>query len=131
MGTTNGIEVCPDGKWLYVNESVQRNVWKFPIQSDGSLGDKQLIKQFPDFGFDGMRCDADGNLYITRHGKGTVVIMTPAGQELREIGIGFQAEQSLFRRARWQGSLRDRSRTYAFSYFSYGSTRIGLEAMGN
>ena len=87
MGTTNGIEVSPDGKWLYVNESVQRNVWKFPIQPDGSLGDKQLIKQFPDFGFDGMRCDADGNLYITRYGKGTVVIMTPTGKELREIDV--------------------------------------------
>src|SRR5262249_45115646 len=27
MGTTNGIDVSPDGKTLYVNESVQRNVW--------------------------------------------------------------------------------------------------------
>ena len=27
MGTTNGIEVGPDGRVLYVNESVQRNVW--------------------------------------------------------------------------------------------------------
>jgi len=24
LGTTNGIEVSPDGDWLYVNESVQR-----------------------------------------------------------------------------------------------------------
>src|SRR5262245_28412926 len=30
MGTSNGIEVSPDGKTLYVNESVQRNVWAFP-----------------------------------------------------------------------------------------------------
>lgn len=87
MGTTNGIEVSPDGKWLYVNESVQRNVWKFPIKEDGTLGEKQLIKQFPDHGFDGMRCDADGNLYITRHGKGTVVVMTPAGEVLKEVDV--------------------------------------------
>ena len=87
MGTTNGIEVSPDGKWLYVNESVQRNVWKFPIRSDGSLGQKQLIRKFPDHGFDGMRCDVKGNLYITRHGKGTVVIMTPAGELLHEIDV--------------------------------------------
>src|SRR5262249_7216725 len=26
MGTTNGIDVSPDGKTLYVNESVQRNI---------------------------------------------------------------------------------------------------------
>lgn len=87
MGTTNGIEVSPDGKWLYVNESVQRNVWKFPIHADGSLGEKRLIRQFPDYGFDGMRCDADGNLYITRHGKGTVVVMTPDGRVVREVDV--------------------------------------------
>jgi sugar lactone lactonase YvrE len=87
LGTTNGIEVSPDGKWLYVNESDQRNVWKFPIKADGTLGEKQLIKQFPDHGFDGMRCDVDGNLYITRYGKGTVVIMTPEGQILKEVGV--------------------------------------------
>lgn len=87
LGTANGIEVSPDGKWLYVNESAQRNVWRFPIQKDGNLGEKQLIKQFPDFGFDGMRCDAEGNLYISRYGKGTVVIMTPDGKDLREITL--------------------------------------------
>jgi sugar lactone lactonase YvrE len=87
MGTTNGIEVSPDGKSLYVNESVQRNVWAFAIAPDGSLAKKRLIKQFPDFGFDGMRCDVDGNLYITRHGKGTVVKMTPQGEVLKEIDV--------------------------------------------
>jgi sugar lactone lactonase YvrE len=87
MGTTNGIEVSPDGKFLYVNESVQRNVWAFEIAPDGSLAKKRLIKQFSDFGFDGMRCDIDGNLYITRHGKGTVVKMTPQGEVLKEIDV--------------------------------------------
>ena len=87
MGTTNGIEVSPDGKWLYVNESVQRNVWKFPIQADGTLGPKQLIRKFPDFGFDGMRCDVDGTLYITRHGKGTVVLMSPDGTLKSEVDV--------------------------------------------
>lgn len=87
MGTTNGIEVSPDGKTLYVNESVQRNVWAFPIQSDGSLGRKRLIKKFDDHGFDGMRCDADGNLYVTRHGKGTVVKLTPEGRVLKEVEV--------------------------------------------
>lgn len=87
MGTTNGIDVSPDGKTLYVNESAQRNVWAFPIQADGTLGEKRLLKQFPDFGFDGMRCDIDGNLYITRYGKGTVVVLSPEGQQLREIDV--------------------------------------------
>ena len=87
MGTTNGIEVSPDGKTLYVNESIQRNVWAFTVQKDGKLTNKRLIKKFPDHGFDGMRCDIDGNLYITRHGKGTVVKMTPKGKILKEIDV--------------------------------------------
>jgi sugar lactone lactonase YvrE len=87
MGTTNGIEVSPDGKTLYVNESVQRNVWAFTINMDKTLADKRLVSKFEDFGFDGMRADVDGNLYITRHGKGTVIKMSPAGEILREIDV--------------------------------------------
>jgi sugar lactone lactonase YvrE len=87
LGTANGIEVSPDGKTLYVNESVQRNVWKFPIQADGTLGEKALLKKFDDHGFDGMRCDVDGNLYITRYGKGTVVKLSPKGEVLKEIDV--------------------------------------------
>ena len=87
MGTTNGVEVSPDGKRLYVNESVQRNVWVFDIQPDGGVANKRLLRQFPDHGFDGMRCDADGNLYITRYGKGTVAVLSPEGEVLREINV--------------------------------------------
>lgn len=87
MGTTNGIEVSPDGKTLYVNESKQRNVWAFDLNSDGNPSNKRLIRHFDDHGFDGMRCDIEGNLYITRHGKGTVIKMTPNGEILREVSV--------------------------------------------
>ncbi|MBD3674918.1 MAG: SMP-30/gluconolactonase/LRE family protein [Planctomycetaceae bacterium] len=86
LGTTNGIEVSPDGKTLYVNESKQRNVWAFSIVGD-KLKNQRLLKKFPDHGFDGMRCDVDGNLYITRHGKGTVVKLSPDGKILEEIDV--------------------------------------------
>lgn len=87
MGTTNGIDVSPDGKTLYVNESVQRNVWSFDIGADGNLSNKKMVKKFDDHGFDGMRCDVEGNLYITRYGKGTVVKMSPKGEILKEIDV--------------------------------------------
>lgn len=87
MGTTNGIEVSPDGKTLYVNESVQRNIWAFDLTPEHTLANKRLLIQFPDFGFDGMRADVDGNLYVTRHGKGTVVKVSPAGKVLQEIDV--------------------------------------------
>lgn len=87
MGTTNGIEVSPDRKTLYVNESVQRKVWAFDIDEKGMLSNKRELIAFDDFGMDGMRCDTKGNLYITRHGKGTVVKMTPQGKILKEIQL--------------------------------------------
>jgi gluconolactonase len=94
MGTTNGIEVSPDGKTLYVNESVQRNVWAFTI-TDKGVKDKRLVKKFDDHGFDGMRCDVDGNLYITRYGKGTVVVLSPQGKVLREVEVLGQKPSNL------------------------------------
>ena len=87
MGTTNGIEVSPDGRILYVNESVQRKIWSFAIDSEGNLSGKKLFKSFEDHGFDGMRCDVDGNLYVTRYGKGTVVKLSPAAEVLAEIDV--------------------------------------------
>ena len=87
MGTTNGIEVSPDGKTLYVNESLQRNVWAYDLSESGDISNKRLLHKFPDFGMDGMRCDAGGNLYITRYGKGTVAILAPDGQIHREVKL--------------------------------------------
>jgi len=95
LGTSNGIEVSPDGKTLYVNESVQRGIWAFAIAADGSLKDKRLLKQFDDHGFDGMRCDVDGNLYVTRYGKGTVVKVSPEGKVLQEIDVLGSAPSNL------------------------------------
>ena len=86
MGTTNGIEVSPDGKLLYVNESVQRKIWAFAIVPEG-VKEKRLLVEFPDHGFDGMRCDVDGNLYVARYGKGTVAVVSPAGKVLREFDV--------------------------------------------
>ena len=85
MGTTNGIEISPDDKTLYVNESVQRNVWAFDIHHEKKLLNKRLLISFEDFGMDGMRSDVKGNLYITRYGKGTVVKVSPKGEVLQEI----------------------------------------------
>jgi len=88
MGTANGIEVGPDEKNLYVNETMQRNVWAYDLSTRGEISNKRLLIQFPDFGMDGMRCDVDGNLYITRYGKGTVAKVSPEGEELLEVELG-------------------------------------------
>ncbi len=87
MGTTNGVEVSPDEKILYVNESVQRNIWAYDLSLDGEISNKRLLIQFPDFNMDGMRCDIEGNLYVTRHGKGTVAKLSPEGDVLLEVEL--------------------------------------------
>ncbi|MBT8184487.1 MAG: SMP-30/gluconolactonase/LRE family protein [Eudoraea sp.] len=87
MGTTNGVEVSPDGKILYVNESVQRIVWKYDILENGKLANKKEFLSFSDFGLDGMRCDVKGNLYITRYDKGTVLIVTPGAETINEVRL--------------------------------------------
>ena len=87
MGTTNGIELSPDEKILYVNESVQHNIWAFDVDGHGNIGNKRLFHKFDDFGMDGMKCDRDGNLYVCRHGKGTIAVFSPSGKLLREVAL--------------------------------------------
>ncbi|AZZ97468.1 SMP-30/gluconolactonase/LRE family protein [Pseudoalteromonas sp. R3] len=87
MGTTNGIEVSPDNRILYVNESVQRRIWAFELDEQGFIGDPELFYEFNDHGLDGMRCDENGNLYVARYGAGEVVILSPKGQLLRKVAL--------------------------------------------
>jgi sugar lactone lactonase YvrE len=87
LGTVNGIDVSPDGKTLFINESEQQTVSSFPINKDGTLGPQRELIKFAQHGTDGMRCDVDGNLYVTRHGHGTVVKLSPQGKVIREIDV--------------------------------------------
>lgn len=87
LGTTNGVEVSPDGRTLYVNESVQRTVWAYPLSEAGTLGGRRPLVRFDDHGLDGMRSDASGTLYVTRYGKGTVALVSPAGEVRREVRL--------------------------------------------
>lgn len=87
MGTTNGICLSPDNKTLYVNESIQRRIWAFDVDDKGDISNQRIFAVFNDFGFDGMKCDVRGNLYVTRYGKGTVVIMSPQGKQLQEVTL--------------------------------------------
>lgn len=87
MGTTNGIEVAPGDAVLYVNETRQRRIWAYDLDGTGNVSNKRLLIEFPDYGLDGMRCDVDGNLYVTRYGKGVIAKINPAGDVLREIEL--------------------------------------------
>ncbi len=88
MGTTNGVEVSTDEKHLYVNESVQRKIWKYDIDvKTGDVKNKRLLIEFPDHGLDGMRCDEEGNLYVARYAAGEVAVVSPHGTVLERVKL--------------------------------------------
>lgn len=85
MGTTNGICLSPDEKILYLNESIEKNIWAFDVDEEGNISNQRLFTSFSDHGMDGMKCDTKGNLYVTRYGKGTIAIFSPDGKLLNEV----------------------------------------------
>lgn len=87
LGTVNGIEVDPQEQYLYISETIQRAVWRFRLDRERRLHGKERFHQFDDHLLDGMRCDMQGNLYVTRYGKGTIAQLSPAGELVREIAI--------------------------------------------
>jgi sugar lactone lactonase YvrE len=95
QGTTNGIEVSPDGTFLYVNESVQRKIWRFDLNEKGELLNKKLLISFPDGGLDGMKCDAKGNLWIARYDKGTILKLSSDGVLKKEVKLTGQKPTNL------------------------------------
>jgi len=86
MSTTNGIDLSPDGKTLYVGESDTREIWSYRIDGTRLVAPK-LVKRFDDFDIDGLRTDTAGNLFTARILKGTIAVLTPAGKLIREIPL--------------------------------------------
>ena len=86
MGTTNGIDLSPDGKTLYVGESETRELWAYRLEG-AKLVAPRVVKKFDDFSLDGLRTDIDGRLFVTRILKGTVALLSPDGRIEREIPL--------------------------------------------
>ncbi|MGL5002521.1 MAG: SMP-30/gluconolactonase/LRE family protein, partial [Casimicrobium sp.] len=65
LGYTNEIAFDASGKWLYVNETFTRRLSRFPVNADGSLGQKEVFTEFGAGTFpDGMAFDEAGALWI-------------------------------------------------------------------
>ncbi|MDR6195004.1 SMP-30/gluconolactonase/LRE family protein [Siphonobacter sp. SORGH_AS_0500] len=77
----NGIIGSADGNYLFVADIQANKTYKYQINKDGSLSNRQL---FVNQGSDGMTLDAEGNLYIT--GKG-VFIYNAKGEKIQHIPV--------------------------------------------
>ncbi|GAB3948829.1 SMP-30/gluconolactonase/LRE family protein [Spirosoma harenae] len=84
LSRPNGIALSPDEKTLFVAQSdpLRPVVMAYPIQADGSVGKGRIVfgpegmkKQGLEGGFDGMKVDRDGNLWVT--GGGGVLVLAP------------------------------------------------------
>ena len=86
MGTTNGIDLSPDGRTLYVGESNSGEIWCYTIDGD-ALINARLVKTFEPNTIDGLRTDVEGRLLVARILKGEIAVMTPDGHVQREIQL--------------------------------------------
>jgi gluconolactonase len=80
----NGIAVSADEKFLYINDSAKRQVWRFDIQPDdkatnGRVWADMSSDKKPGIP-DGMRVDKKGNVYDA--GPGGIWILSPEGKHL-------------------------------------------------
>jgi len=77
----NGIIGTPDGKFLYIADIGANKTYKYEVNKNGSLTDKQL---FVNQGSDGMTIDRNGNIYLTGDG---VTVYNTQGQMIQHISI--------------------------------------------
>jgi len=80
----NGIVGTPDGKFLYVADIKAGKTYKYKINADGSLSDKQL---FCEQGSDGMTLDNEGNVYLTGDG---VTVYNKGGEKIEVVKVPSQ-----------------------------------------
>ncbi|KAJ1958964.1 hypothetical protein IWQ62_004803 [Dispira parvispora] len=102
----NGIEVSSDNKYLYLSEAVnvggavtENRIMRYEIDAETGvkLENKAAKKTvFVDFkkldqteatDIDGMRCDKDGNLFVTRNGLGAITVFSPDGSLKSNITV--------------------------------------------
>jgi gluconolactonase len=84
----NGIALSPDEKTLYVASShgPRPVLIAYPVKEDGLIGEGKILldarnlKTDREGGFDGLKVDQKGNLYVT--GPGCVAILSPEGKLL-------------------------------------------------
>lgn len=84
----NGIVLSPDESTLYVNDTEETAIWAYDVAEDGGIerGRQFAVLEAEASGStDGMKVDADGNLYST--GPGGVWVYAPSGELLDRVDV--------------------------------------------
>lgn len=91
MVRPNGIVGTPDGKYVYIADIGANKTYRYAIEKNGDLADKQLMMEY---GSDGMTLDEKGNIYLTT-GAG-VLIFNAKGQKVAAIKLPHQPSNLCF-----------------------------------
>ena len=86
----NGQAFSPDGRWYYVTDTPTKRVLRYPYdRTHKRLGKAELFYQFSaelDWP-DGAAVDRRGNYWIALHGAGTIAVIAPTGERIRDIQL--------------------------------------------
>jgi gluconolactonase len=87
----NGLCFSPDESLLYINDTPRALIRVYDVGSDGTLSNGRLFCEGIGSGVieegipDGMKCDEQGNIWVT--GPGGVWVISPDGEHLGTINI--------------------------------------------
>jgi len=99
----NGIQLSPDEKTLYVNNTNGDYVLAFDIKADGSVTNKRNFAKYPNVtkaangvvsGADGLAIDSQGRLYVVA--TGGVHVFGTKGELLGTIPVSLQPQNIAF-----------------------------------
>ena len=100
----NGIQLSPDEKTLYVNDTAGEYVLAFDTKPDGSVGNRRHFAKYPtvnqtpaggfNSGADGLAIDNDGRVYVVS--LGGVHVFNPKGDLLGTIPLSLQGQNIAF-----------------------------------
>jgi gluconolactonase len=91
----NGIQLSPDERVLYVNDTAGEHLIAFDVQPDGGVRNRRNFAKYLgvkktdeglDSGADGLAIDSEGRVYTTSNGG--VDVFSPQGQHLGTIPVG-------------------------------------------
>jgi gluconolactonase len=87
LSEPNGLAFSPDGKFLYVDDSEQRNIRVYDVTNDGNIVNGRIFGEEPggkgEGVPDGMKVDTKGNLFVT--GPEGIWVWDAAGKRLGTI----------------------------------------------
>jgi len=100
----NGIQLSPDEKTLYVNDTAGEYLLAFDIKPDGTVGNRRNFARYPtvnktpagafNSGADGLAIDNDGRVYCVSIGG--VHVFSPKGELLGTIPLSLQGQNIAF-----------------------------------